>query len=335
MMGGPVSDGTPWRRLILVVGHRRSGTTWLAAVLGRARGVHLIPKEPLWLTQHPPSPFVEDIHRWQGRFGWHIGWDEAEERDAQDAAHLREHLAWLCRHYHGGDVDTLVVKEPHPNWLPFLMQAFQPDRVIYVQRHAAGIVNSYDEHGLFVKWGVEEEWGRFRDELPHLLPGLAREADRARHPAERVAFMARAADELALRHLQDVPHRVVGYERACLEPRGTFADLYEWLGWEWDEAAWEAILPLVAPPGGVDGAGFVDVQKASERRAYGWRSELAAHLIRRLRRLSRELGWEWPFPGDGLPALSAAEMRAAYRRYISRRRAYLRQFGLRATLKCL
>jgi hypothetical protein len=332
-MTGPEAPG--WRRLILVTGHRRSGSTWLAAALGKAQEASLIPYEPIWLKWHRESPYVEEVLRWRGRQGWYFAWDPDSARDQEEARVLRRHLGWLSRRYFDGLPDSLVVKEPHPNWLDFLAAAFQPDRLISLRRHPLGIVNSFDKGNLYSRWKMEQEWASFLAGLADLFPDLVPIAGAAHHPAEQVAFLAQAGDRLQDRLIEAQDGLVVQYEALCLEARDQFAAIYRWLGWAWDEDAWDRLRPLVAPESDEREAGFIKVRKRSEERAYAWRRELPWHLIRRVGAFVRRLQPDCPLPGDGLPSLSSAELAAGYRTYLSRRRAFLRNFGLRSLRQSL
>lgn len=323
-------DTTHWRRLVLVAGHRRSGSSWLANALGRSEAVQLVPYEPLWLKWHPGSPYEDVIRAWRGRDRWLATRDSTSDRESEA---LLGHLRWLCEHYFDGPVDRLLIKEPHPNWLPTLTGALGPDQVVYLRRHPLGIVNSYDKANLYRKWHVDREWEMFRRELPSLLPDLAGQANLVRHPAEQVAFIAHACDRLADSLLQGVPHRIVRYEQLGSDPETHFSRLYRWLDLPWDEGSWARLQPLIRPAQTEAEHGFRFVRKRSRERVNAWRRELPAHLIRRVHRLMRRLGADEPFPGDGLPSLTPAELWQGARTYLARRRAYWRHFGARSVVE--
>jgi hypothetical protein len=324
-----------WERLILVCGHRRSGSSWLAAAIGRSGEVQQIPYEPLWLKWHPGSPYAERIREWRTGGGWYFGWDPASASDAEAAHALHSHLEWLCSEYFEGPVGDLLIKEPHPNWLEFLVAAFRPDQVVYLQRHPLGIVNSYDKAGLYLGWQVDEEWQAFCRQLPALLPELVPLSRQARHPAERVAFMARACDLLQEKVLAGRASRVVSYEALGLQPQERFQDLFEWLGLPWGAETWERLRPLVEPRQYEMETGFRFVKKRSQARVYAWRRELPRHLVLRVGRLLKSIDAGYPLPGDGLPALTARETASGWATYLQRRRAYLRKHGWRAVLPSL
>ena len=323
-----------WDRLILVSGHRRSGTTWLASALGKAEGIQQIPNEPLWLKWHAESPYNDRIREWRSRPTWQIGW-QGTPQDEQDARMLRGHLDWLCRHYFTGPVGTLIVKEPHPNWLSFLVHAFCPDLLIYLERHPIGIVNSYDKGSLYAHWHVDEEWQAFCRDLPAIEASLVPLARFARHPAERVAFIVHVSNLIGRRMLAAVPGRTVVYENLGLHHQEGFEDLYRWLGFTWDDATWERLRPIITPRASEAEQGFRFVKKQSEKRVYAWRTEMAPHLTRRLARLLDRLGGGYPAPGASLPPLTAEEMLAGWKTFFGRRKFTLKNYGLRAALESL
>jgi hypothetical protein len=321
-----------WRNLVLISGHRRSGSTWLAAAFGSADEASLIPYEPLWLTHQPETPRSGAVEHWWKSRGWYIPYDENSAADKEDAHHLMSHLEWLCGYYFNEPVDTLVIKEPHPNWLEFLLNSFRPDKVIYIRRHPLGIVNSYDEHALYHKWGIEREWQDFCQQLPILFPQLTSLSVHARHVIEKVVFMNHVCDLLQERILASTPHIIVEYEKLCIEPEKEFSSLFRWLGWVWDEKAWERMIPIIVPDDANIEEGFIDVSKRSSERATAWRHELAPHLVKRVQIFCDLIGLDAPFPSFDLPSLTREEQLKGYRRYISRRRAYVKQFGLWSTL---
>ncbi len=324
----------PWRRLILVASHRRSGSTWLAAILGEASDTRLVPYEPLWLKWHKGSPYNPQIQDWRARQGWHIGWDPRSGEDVQDSAMVRRHVSWLCGHYFDGPVGSLVIKEPHPNWLAFLAGALNPDHVIFLKRHPLGIINSYDTANLYTRWQVNDEWQRFLQDLPGLAPDLVSIAAGLRHPVERVALMIHTGNLLAAR-LETKNFVAVDYEQLCLEPQTRFRELFEALDLAWDEESWSRMLPLIDPDAEKVEDGFIQVRKRSYERAYAWRSELPWHLIRRVEQLMKKVDGDYPQLGQSLPRLSRQEMTSGLRSYLGRRRAYLRNFGLRSLLQSL
>jgi hypothetical protein len=320
------NDKLYWRRLILVTGCPRSGTSWLTAVMGKAEETAYMRYEPLMVRRHPPSPFGERILAWRRSNQWHFGWNNNDPSMIEIVAAIRGHLKWLCQHYFSGPVDTLTIKDPHANYSEFLIHALQPDRVVTIRRHPLGVVNSYDKGNLYYIWDVRGEWKRFIKDLATLMPTLSEAASTVRSPVEQVAFMAHVSYELLDRTLANTPYMSTQYEMLCLEPEKQFGELYRWLGWRWDESVWSKIVPLVFPK--EVGSSFQSLEKYSAERAYAWRSELAPHLIRRVQTLFERLGFEYPFPGSNLPALTPIEISSARKMYFQRRKGYLRQWGI-------
>jgi len=330
-----VSARRMWRRLILISGHRRGGTTWINAVLGRAAEASYMRYEAFMVRRHPRSPVAESVQAWRRYPHWHVDWATYGPLREDHAQALRDHLDFLVEHYFGGPVDTLLVKDPFPGRLPFLLPALQPDAVVYVRRHPLGIVNSYDKSNLYSRWDLKRDWTWFLQDLPGLMPKWLPVAREVRHPAERVALMAQASHLLQERFLQEATRQVASYEEACLQPRKVFGGIFEWLGWRWDEEVWAGVAPIVEPPEEEVVDTFFSLKKVSEDRATGWRRELGPHLIWRVARLFRRVGVEVPMPGRGLPPLTFRERLSSLRIYLLRRAAYRRGWGWRSALESL
>jgi hypothetical protein len=326
-MSDPNTDRPYWRTLILVTGHPRSGTSWLAAVIGKAEETAYMRYEPLMVRRHPPSPFGDKILAWRRSNRWFFEWKNGDPSKDEIVAAILGHLKWLCQYYFGGPVDALTIKDPHANYSEFLIHALQPDRVVTIRRHPLGVVNSYDKGNLYYLWDVKGEWKRFIKDLATVMPNLSEVASTARSPAEQVAFMAHVSYELLDHTMANTPHASTQYETLCLEPEKQFSELYHWLGWRWDQSVWSKIVPLVFPE--EVSSSFQSLEKYSAERAYAWRGELAPHLVRRVQTLFERLGFDYPFPGSDLPALTPTEISSARQTYFQRRKGYLRQWGIR------
>jgi len=322
-----------WKRLILVQGHRRSGSTWLAAVLGQAAEAALVPFEPLWLVKHPDQGYTEQLRMMRREAGWWFAVSPENGRDIEHAGLIRRHLESLVQHYFHEPVDTLVIKEPHPNWMPLLRTALQPDYVLFLDRHPLGILNSYEKSGLYEGWETEDEWERFLADMQVYDPvGFPKYAS-IRHPAMRVACMAFVGRKLCMQAVGDPPHAVVQYEPLCLDPYRHYAALFTTLGWNWDSSARRQVKPLVDPDGENE-PGFVAVRKRSWERAYAWRRELAPHTISSTLSFMQEFGWD-PQLEDAVLPLTIEERISGSATWLQRRIKWLRRFGLKAVLQSL
>ncbi len=322
-----------WRRLILVQGHRRSGSTWLAAVLGTAPETSLIPYEPLWLVKQPDTEFTEDIRNRRRSGGWLFRFDPDQQQYQEHAAMIRGHVEALVRHYFHGPVDTLVIKEPHPNWMPLIKGALQPDHMVYLDRHPLGILNSYEISGLYEGWETADEWQKFLNDIRPLDPPFISRFERISHPAKRVAIMAYMARKLCLEAASDTGHTVVEYEPLCLNPYAGFKQIFTDLGFNWNKETQEQLRRLV-DPAGQDETGFIAVHKRSYDRAYAWRSEMAPHLIHSILRLMEDIPWMMDQAEASAP-VSVKEGVSGVKVYSHRRLKWLRRFGPRAVLRSL
>ncbi len=302
-----------WRQLILATGHGRGGTTWLGAVLAEAEEAEYI-FEPQLVNDHPPTSHGEVVDAFNRLPRWYLpaGEDLSRFREA-----LLGHLGELVQSYFGRDhVDTLVIKIPEAERLPWLIENLDVDRVIYIQRHPLGIVNSYDEARAF--WVIRERWDAMEQDLAAQFPELAACARAAAgSDQERTAAMAHIRYALLERFLGGSRSYVAAYETLALEPLPEFEKLFDWLGWRWDDALVSRLRPYFAPR--VEKRGMLEVQKTSAKRIFAWRRELAPWHIRRIARLFAAVGADYPMPGAGLPPLSANEQLAGIASFAERR----------------
>jgi len=320
-----------WNRLILVAGLRRGGTTWVGKVLEQARDAAYL-FEPDAPAAHPTSPYTERVQALRDLERWSLGPKDFDQfRDLAEG--LRLHTEWLCERSFGGPVDTLVIKIPQTERLPFLIQTFEPDVLIYIRRHPYGVLNSYDEHGLYRAW-LSREWAHFLREYEEALPELQVEPRAALHFVEKVLLLTHARILLAERILSERGGLELRYEDLCLAPQERFRRLYEHLGWRWDGAVWERVRALVDPaPKEIQERGLFATRKRSADRAYGWRRELAPHLIGRANRFIRRHRLDYPIPGRGMPRRTREEWLHSLNMYRWRRAAYVREWGWREAAK--
>ncbi|MBN1267097.1 MAG: sulfotransferase [Anaerolineales bacterium] len=322
-----MSSSSMWRRLILVTGSARSGTTWLNAVLGVADEVSYIRYEPLMVRRHPETPYGAQVLSWRSLPVWHR--DPAEEIHQNYAAAVRSHVEALVQHYFNGPVDTFIIKDPHPQYLPFLIQTLSPDHVITIRRHPLGVINSYDRENLYQRWDVPVDFQNFTGSIRELFPAAYQIALPISRTSEMLAVMSHFSQLYMKEHLAGIPHSHVNYEDLCLKPEEEVERLFQELGWSWNPAVWDRMKVLIYPRSDQVGEGFQNLKKRSEERAYAWRMELAPMIIHRIQKLFYTAGLEENFPGYGLPVLTMEEKGSGWRTYLSRRWKLIRTFKFR------
>ena len=320
-----------WKRLILVAGLRRGGTTWVGKVLEQAQEAAYL-FEPDAPAAHPETPYTGTVTALRELPRWWLGAEDVE-RYPELAEGLRLHTEQLCVRAFGGPVDTLVIKIPQTERLPFLARIFEPDALIYIRRHPFGVLNSYDEHGLYRAW-LGREWSLFLGEHEQALPELEIAPRAARHYVEKVLLLAHARLVLSERILPVLDGLSLQYEDLCLAPEQQFRALFGHLGWHWGEEVWSRLRPLVDPaPEEIETRGLFSTRKPSADRAFGWRRELAPHLLRRASRFAGHHTLPYALLGRGIPRRSLREHFHSLQMYRWRRAAYVREWGWREAVK--
>jgi len=314
-----------WDRLILIAGLRRGGTTWVGEALGKAREAQYI-FEPDAPAAHPETPLSSSAKAFRELDLWRIP-PESFENYGEIAQGLRSYTSWLCEHYFGGPVSTLLIKIPQTEKLEFLIWTYKPDAVLYLRRHPFGVLNSYDENGLYRAW-LGREWRHFQNDVETQMPELLPLAQAANHYSEKVVLLAHARLLLADRFLKSANRRLIDYESLCMNAIEEYQAIFEWLGWEWGEGVREDLQPLIDPDASeIETRGLFSTRKRSKDRAYGWRRELAPHIYKKAERYLHRFELSYPLPGDGLANRTWEAVFWSLKMYRWRRAAYIREWG--------
>lgn len=313
--------GRPFTRLTYVVGHSRGGTTWLGELLACHSAVRYL-FEPFASQAHPCTGIDMQtvfnggrfIHR--GKRGRPVAdipiptffrgpaGDSVSERLATLAA---THLAEVAVRSHPDDHgDHLVVKQPRIENVAWAAAAIGADRVIALDRHPFGVVNSVRRWGM-LNW-TRIEWAILRGDAS--LPVADRAlVDAARSPEERLLVTT----WLRSRHLRELAARdavsIVDYETLCGDPLGGTVAVWRSIGLDVGEREVASLSEFLARRG--DGedrrSRFLNVHKDPLTRVHAWRQELPDSIRRRLEAFVRRHAMAVPLPGDGLPELTRME----------------------------
>ncbi len=316
----------PFGPLTYVVGHSRGGTTWLGELLACHQGVRYL-FEPFASQAHPCTGIDMQTVFNGGRFIHHrkLGRPTADipiprffRHEAADpfsrllATLAATHLSEVARRafpdergYH------LVAKQPRIENIGWAAAAIGADRVIGLDRHPFGVINSVRRWGM-LGW-VKIDWAILHDD-----ESLSAE-DR------KIVLAARSPDERLLvtswlrsRHLREFAASrsevfVVDYESLCLEPFEETMRLWRAIGLAVGEAEMATLRGfLTTRRDGEDRRSrFLNVFKDPLSRVHAWRQELPDSIRRRLEAFVRRHQLAIPLPGEGLPELSAGERRWA------------------------
>ena len=294
-----------WKRLHLIAGHPRSGTTWVGAALGEAVGVSYI-FEPITITRHPVTPETERVRAYFQLPCWHL---EARPCDPSLVAlgeAIRAHLAHLVEHYFGGPVENLVIKIPQTERLEFFVHTLGVERVIYLRRHPFGILNSYLAADLYRGWDLQTQWEMVSREIPVLMPELVPVLEAAgQDESDRILAMAHVRNHIADGLIQQPGYREFRYEEVASAPLAEFRRMLNWLGCAPGVGLEARIRKYIEPS--VPRSGFLDSEKRSITRADAWRRELAPWQVAAAVSYLRRASLDYPTPENGLEPLTAAE----------------------------
>lgn len=314
--------GRPFGTLTYVVGHSRGGTTWLGELLACHPGVRYL-FEPFASQAHPCTGIDMQTVFNGGRFihrrkrGRPVAdipvptfFREPAGSPADDllAALAATHLEEVARRafpdqrgYH------LVAKQPRIENVSWAAAAVGADRVVALDRHPFGVVNSVRRWGM-LNW-TRIEWAILGGDQT-IGPADRAVVGDAQTPEERVLVTS----WLRSRHLQRFAKEcgavtLVQYESLCLDPLAETVRLWRALGLAVGDAELAALRELLATrrDGEDRRARFLNVHKDPLTRVHAWRGELPASIRRRLEAFVRRHSLAIPLPGAGLPALTARE----------------------------
>jgi len=316
----------PFGPLTYIVGHSRGGTTWLGELIACHPAVRYL-FEPFASQAHPCTGIDMQTVFNGGRFIHHrkLGRPVADipiPRFFRDAAAdptarllaglAATHLSEVARRafpdergYH------LVAKQPRIENVGWAAAAIGADRVIGLDRHPFGVVNSVRRWAM-LGW-VKIDLAILHDD--ESLSDDDRDLVRAaRSPDERLLVTS----WLRSRYLREFAASrgdatICDYETLCLDPVAETVRLWRAMGLAAGEGEMERLRGFLATR--CDGedrrSRFLNVFKDPLSRVHAWRQELPDSIRRRLEVFVRRQGLPIPLPGDGLPELSAAERLSA------------------------
>jgi hypothetical protein len=295
---------------ILVAGAPRTGTSWVASILSRAKGIGWIDepdrewpnpyalKAKLTLGQYPLLDSGDRAPReyevlWARTFtGFELSSLQQAVASSLGGREATELELWraLCDHSHPAVsarlrlaislarppsrrmVGTRVLAKSvnAPLALEWLAARFRPAMVV-VQRHPLNVLASWMELG----WGGCELYSnpRIRERLVGRwgLPQLGPAPSTVERLAWEIGLFSCAIRDGAERHQDWV---VASHEDLCLDPEGGFRRLYERLGLEWTSQA-EVVLDRTNRPG----TGWNLIRVAAEQ-PERWRKRLSPDQVR-------------------------------------------------------
>lgn len=237
--------------MILVYGHKRGGTTWLAEMLGLAVPyLGEVMSIGRYFEEHEAKRLLKVVpflRNWRLQGDMALLFGEA----AKD---------WI--EFLADGAPEYVVKIPHPDMMPWLDEILMPDHVVRIDRHPLGVINSYTKEPQWAAPNLQVDWMRHLWYAPHHIT--------ITDWVEK--FVAMWKRKEAVRIPGEI---VVQYEELCMNPEDEYRKLYSRLGLEWN--VWDNMQDMIT---GTE-TGFRDVKKTSAERAYAWKHELDPEIRER------------------------------------------------------
>ncbi len=186
------------KKLTLVCGLPRSGTTWIGKSIGSHPHTNYI-FEPFSKRYHPSVQYSNDLFALLGNYihspeatpnyTWHFNeeiWPELELWESK----TREHINELTNYYfHSRIQNHLVIKSPKTSKLLWLIKVLDPDHIIWIDRHLAAVVNSYIKLKQGLSGWSEAEFRCARQTICRSNPGLEQLFGIPQNRVERATFV--------------------------------------------------------------------------------------------------------------------------------------------------
>ncbi|MFO0906596.1 MAG: sulfotransferase [Pirellulales bacterium] len=323
-MDAPTSHSTPYAQLTYVVGHSRGGTTWLGELIACHRDLRYI-FEPFASQAHPYTGvdtqtlfnggrFIRRQKRGAAHADLPVPQFFREPQTEQDpfAELTQMHLARLANYYFPDERDyQLVVKQPRLENLGWAVHTLRPHRIIILDRHPLGVVNSLSRWNV-LHWN-DIEWRLFTQDAS-LTPQQRRLAAAAETIEERILVLSYLRSQYArefCRTRRDA--RWFEYESLCVAPRETVLQIWDFLALDNDDASRQRLDATLAAREPEADNSMHDTHQDPLRRSAAWRAELPADVRERLLRFIEREALDIPLPGAGLPPLTRSEQLASER----------------------
>lgn len=302
-------EGLTGKRTLMVLGTPRSGTTWVGKCLSFADEVCYL-FEPDAARQYD-SP----VNKKQESYWFSPDWLVDPELKDEEFHSLRDtviqHLDHVVRQEVCSDHNSVLIKIPRIERMAPVLNKLKPDRIVFTRRSPFAVVGSYmtripDNRKL--KKLVDDQYDCFRSSLPAY--GISFSWDRPRNLHEKLALMMLARLDLVDRVLDPYHYMIFDYEKACFQPVDFFQKCYEFTGLHWTEEIKQKIEMTSHPNEEV--VGWHTTKRVSNKRAYGWRTEMPPEVVDDISALFEDLSvTSLAWPGNGMPPLSDDERKKA------------------------
>jgi len=220
---------------------------------------------------------------------------------------IRTHLACLSEHYFRGEtIPHLVIKQPISTKIGWLIHAISPDRVVWITRHPAGVVNSYMRRDFMRAWS-DPEFRFAKETVAVTHPGYRRFFDYPQDAIERLTLLAVIGEEIAKQQMVGQQVLPVSYEVCCQDTPARLREILSFCGL--DKTATERCV--LSAHKSRPREPHLDLNVDSQTKRDDWLRGLTPSQIKRIGRIFTLLDAQWPLPGNGMPAQSIGESLAA------------------------
>ena len=288
-----------WRRVILVSGSPRGGTTWLGRLLSLAENVGYI-FEPLTHNRHPQTSQVPALRQFNRTYPhWMLPWPPNGQEEVDHAEVVTRQIEDLFDIYFSAPVDTLIVKQPGIEHFPLLKGVLKPEKSVYIRRHPIAILNSYHKSNLYDAWRIGQKFKLCRDDMQRLRPDLDHILSSAGKDHDRqILAMCCLGHRLAEDWAGAGGLTVIDYENLAMSGPGATAQLLENLSLKLSDQKNGELSRLFAPAKAQKG--FYDTEKNSQKRAVAYTTELAPWQLSKARTYLERIGFDMPVPPQNL-----------------------------------
>ncbi len=255
---------------------------------------------------------------------WIVPSPQSGGNEAEYARVVLRQIEALFDAYFPSPVETLIIKQPGADHLPFLQEILKPQASVYIRRHPIAILNSYLQGGLYKGWDIAKRFKKCRDNVatirPELLSWLVEAGE---DPELQILSMCCLEHQLAADWSAQEKLTLLEYEHLAFGGCEAAINLFAQVGLELLEGKTDELNRLFRPQ--ASQTGFLDTEKQSARRATAYQSELAPWQLSKARRYLERISYEVPFAQQntrakvaGIASFSRRELRSLQNSAISR-----------------
>ncbi|MGO9646401.1 MAG: hypothetical protein ACLPY5_16835 [Candidatus Bathyarchaeia archaeon] len=275
-------------KTIVLGGTARSGTTWLAQVLGKIMRYRLI-FEPY---------FPEKVPEYKLKFRQYLRPDEVNPAFRSFTEHVltgRIRNGWTDSHNRSLIANGRIVKEVRASlFLKWIRNNFRNVTILYMLRHPCAVVDSWNRAGFQPSFDIEcmlEQKVLVKDYLDRYMPILRT----ANTDIAKMAFVWCIDQVVTLNTMEHQDYLVTTYEDLWLKPNDELKLIMEYIGARDVEPQFDA-RSIISDTVGRDSAIL-----ANRNPLEAWRSSLTEHQIETVLEIVRKFSLDVIYDDNPLP----------------------------------